>query len=56
MENFYKIEEILCPESCPHCPESRDPDDCPKLECLFYFDKSIYEDKKYHEWIENEKN
>ena len=39
-----------CPESCPNCPESRNPDDCPLLECIYApLDKETLGDIKYHE-------
>ena len=39
-----------CPESCSHCPPSRDPKECPLLECIYApIDKETLGDRKYHE-------
>jgi len=47
--DFSPPDPTSCPESCPHCPESRNPDDCPLLECRYEWDKDDYGDIKYHE-------
>ena len=40
--DFSPPDPVECPESCPHCSESRDPNDCPLLECIYHFDKDDY--------------
>ncbi len=42
-------DEVECPESCPHCPESRCYEDCPELECIYDIDPETVGDIKYHE-------
>ena len=47
--DFSPPDPVGCPESCPHCPESRNPKDCEKHPCIYDFDKDEYGDIKYHE-------
>ena len=48
--DFSPSDPTSCPESCPDCPESRNPDDCPLLECRYApLDKQTLADIKYHE-------
>lgn len=47
--DFSPPEPVECLESCPHCPESRDPKDCERAECIYEWDEDDYGDRKYHE-------
>lgn len=48
--DFSPPDPVECPESCPHCPPSRDPKDCPLLECIYApLDEDTLGDFKYHE-------